>query len=247
MSIFLEYLGYSVEIPHGVTLVGRDLSCSLRFNDPNVSRRHLRLTRRGDEVLIEDLGSMNGTRVNGELVERQRQLHDRDVLDVGGRRLIFRVSDDASASSTRRLAGLEDLSTLVERKPQRPMRATLDGVDRRRQPRRAIELRLVYNSPDLEIEASTRDLSYNGVFVCTQVLEPLDTKCTLTLLIDGGPPLRVGGVVRRVVEHATVEDDPAGLGIEFVDIGEHEKSWIELAMSRLGTTEAIAKVDDLDG
>ena len=246
MSIFLEYLGYSVEIPHGVTLVGRDLACNLRFNDANVSRRHLRFTRRGEQVLIEDLGSMNGTRVNGELIEKQTALKDQDVIEVGGRSLLYRVSDDANAQSTRRLAALEDLSTLVERGPQRQMRATLDGTDRRRQPRRVIELRLVYTSSELEIEASTRDLSYSGVFVCTQVLDPLDTKCTLTMLIDGGPPLRVNGIVRRVVEHATGES-PHGLGIEFLDVGEYEKSWLELAMSRLGATEAIVKVDDVGG
>jgi hypothetical protein len=80
--------------------------------------------------------------------------------------------------------------------------------------------------------------------VCTQVLDPLDTECTLTLLIDGGPPLRVNGVVRRVVEHARSEGEQVGLGIEFRDVGEYERSWIELAVSRLANTEAIARVDD---
>ncbi len=55
-------------------------------------------------------------------------------------------------------------------------------------------------SSELEIEATTRDLSTSGVFVCTQVLEPLGTTCELTLLVDGGPPVHVKGVVRRVVE-----------------------------------------------
>ena len=55
-------------------------------------------------------------------------------------------------------------------------------------------------SSELEIEATSRDLCESGVFVCTQVLEPIGTECQLTILPDGSPPIAVRGVVRRVVE-----------------------------------------------
>jgi hypothetical protein len=101
----------------------------------------------------------------------------------------------------------------------RPMSRTdvrPNPLNRRRHDRQAIELHLVYTSSELEIEAMSRDLSESGVFVCSQVLEPIGTECQLTILVDGGPPIDVRGVVRRVVERARDGDDSIGLGVEFV-------------------------------
>jgi hypothetical protein len=63
------------------------------------------------------------------------------------------------------------------------------------------------------------------------VLEPLGTRCELTLLVDGGPPLHVRGVVRRVVEKEDV-DDSVGLGIEFAKVGPTERAWLESVVAR---------------
>jgi hypothetical protein len=46
--------------------VGRDLSNDIVINDPEVSRRHARLFLQGNNFVIEDLGSTNGTAVNGQ-------------------------------------------------------------------------------------------------------------------------------------------------------------------------------------
>jgi hypothetical protein len=69
------------------------------------------------------------------------------------------------------------------------------------------------------------------VFVCTQVLDPIGTKCTLTFLVDGGPPLKLDGVVRRVVQHE--DADHSGLGVEFSRVGEQEKTWLDALIARL--------------
>jgi hypothetical protein len=116
---------------------------------------------------------------------------------------------------------------------------TLLPEDRRRHERRAMELSLVYTSTELEVEATTRDLSMSGVFVCTPVLDSVGTRCELTLLIDGGPPLLLRGIVRRVIEHAQLGSEPVGLGIEFIEVGLAELRWIELALQRLDTTRPL--------
>jgi len=276
---YLEYGGYWVELPRGDTLIGRDVHCALRFNDPAVSRQHLRIERRGGDVVIEDLGSSNGTLVNGAELAGARKLVDNDRIRLGARELAFRVIDDEAEEqqSTRREVSLATFSQLdathrpttpqphsvgakrSQRCPKcgaavvagdarcascghdwdqvRPRAATLESYDRRGHERVAIELHLVYRSAELEIEATTRDLSNSGVFVCTQVLEPMGTQCELTILVDGGPPVSHGGVVRRVVEQAGSE--PVGLGIEFVAVGDAERRWLDAAVERGNVTQPI--------
>ncbi|MFN7971179.1 MAG: HD domain-containing phosphohydrolase [Acidobacteriota bacterium] len=69
--------------------VGRSAQSSIRLNDDRVSRRHCVLTPRGEECLLTDLGSHNGTKVNGHAVG-EHQLRDGDQIVVGNTMLIFR-------------------------------------------------------------------------------------------------------------------------------------------------------------
>lgn len=254
MPIYLEYLGYCVEVPSGNTVIGRDVRCALRFNDSSVSRRHAQFIRAGDQVELEDVGSTNGTLLNGELIAGRVKVNDRDRIELGGYVLKLLVVDDQEdQQSTRRIASLSDLGSLRNRAsatttPPRPGSSRTRGLtlapeDRRRHERRAMELNLVYTSSELEIEATTRDLSMSGVFVCTTVLDPLGTQCDLTLLIDGGPPLQLRGIVRRVVEREDAGREPVGLGIEFVNVGEPQQKWLELAVQRMDETRPVHMPD----
>jgi pSer/pThr/pTyr-binding forkhead associated (FHA) protein len=78
-----------------VLLIGRHLDCDVRIDSPKISRRHCCVAMAYDRVLIRDLGSKNGIRVNGRLVEEMR-LHPGDELAIGPS--LFRLeaeSDDA--------------------------------------------------------------------------------------------------------------------------------------------------------
>jgi FHA domain len=67
-------------------LLGRDPDCDIRFVDDSVSRRHARLVIRDGAWVIQDLGSTNGTIVNGSRVGRcQLQVGDR--VQLGDQRL----------------------------------------------------------------------------------------------------------------------------------------------------------------
>ena len=281
MRVYLEYLGDSVELPLGETIIGRDVGCALRFNDPSVSRRHLKFVRRAGDVFVEDLGSANGTLVNGRKLAGALRVLDNDRLVIGTRELAIRIpaieekepptlnlSDLSVTDALRARTTTTKVPVTVppplanQRCPRcgaavsaeddecaachykwasfRPQSTTLvnpnplaQPLDLRRHERHELELRILYVSPDLEIEATTRNLSASGVFVCTEVLEPLGTRCELTLLLDGGPPLVVRGVVRRVVEHHDASsDDEVGLGIEFEALGTAERAWLDAAMAR---------------
>ena len=71
-----------------VLLIGRHLECDVRINSPKVSRRHCCLAMAYDRVLIRDLGSRNGVRVNGRSVDESR-LYDGDELAIGP--ILFRL------------------------------------------------------------------------------------------------------------------------------------------------------------
>jgi pSer/pThr/pTyr-binding forkhead associated (FHA) protein len=63
--------------------IGREASNGLAIDDEQASRRHTRVTAEGDHALVEDLGSTNGTYLNGQPIEGQRTLRPGDRLRVG--------------------------------------------------------------------------------------------------------------------------------------------------------------------
>ncbi|HSN91853.1 MAG TPA: FHA domain-containing protein, partial [Anaeromyxobacteraceae bacterium] len=56
---------------------------AVRLADRNVSRRHARLVRQKGDVWVEDLGSLIGTRVNGDRVDGKRKLRPGDIVQIG--------------------------------------------------------------------------------------------------------------------------------------------------------------------
>jgi hypothetical protein len=74
-----------------VTTLGRLPDCDLTLNDANVSRRHAEIRPMGDSFVLIDLGSTNGSKVNGMRVV-QHELADGDELTFGSIRLFFEAS-----------------------------------------------------------------------------------------------------------------------------------------------------------
>lgn len=71
------------EIGKEVTTLGRDITNDIVLNDRETSRHHLRLMRSGDTMTIEDLGSTNGTFVNGKRVSGVTPLQNGDMIGLG--------------------------------------------------------------------------------------------------------------------------------------------------------------------
>ena len=69
--------------------IGRGEERRHHLADPGISRMHARVVREGDDFVVEDLGSTNGTEVNGQLVKRRR-LADGDRVRLGSSTLQFR-------------------------------------------------------------------------------------------------------------------------------------------------------------
>src|SRR3954451_14695013 len=81
--------------------IGRSETCHLRPNSEQVSREHAEFTLEGGTLIVRDLGSRNGTLVNGKaLTTESCTLKDRDLVQVGP--LTFAVSiQDAPAPASR--------------------------------------------------------------------------------------------------------------------------------------------------
>ena len=73
----------SYEITQELTTLGRDITNDIVINDRETSRHHLRLLRSGDSITLEDLGSTNGTFVNGKRVSGVTPLQNGDMIGLG--------------------------------------------------------------------------------------------------------------------------------------------------------------------
>jgi pSer/pThr/pTyr-binding forkhead associated (FHA) protein len=67
----------------GALVIGRDPSAGIVLEDTEVSRRHAQVAPRSSGMVIEDLGSTNGTFVNGEQIEGERSLHGGEKVRIG--------------------------------------------------------------------------------------------------------------------------------------------------------------------
>jgi pSer/pThr/pTyr-binding forkhead associated (FHA) protein len=71
------------ELNKDVISLGRDITNDIVINDPEVSRHHCRLTRTPTGYTLEDLGSTNGSFVNGQRLTGARQLVNGDMIGLG--------------------------------------------------------------------------------------------------------------------------------------------------------------------
>src|SRR4051812_20275029 len=74
--------GLAYDIGDGA-IMGRGDGAEIRLEDPFASSRHARLIRQGSIVVLEDLGSTNGTYLNEELLQGPQPLHPGDRIRIG--------------------------------------------------------------------------------------------------------------------------------------------------------------------
>ena len=101
--------------------IGRAPDCEIHIDDPAVSGKHAMLITILEESFVQDLGSTNGTYVNGESVEK-RELQDGDVVTIGSLELTFhKDEEDEELEQT-----LRDEAELEKTIVVRPGSATYD-------------------------------------------------------------------------------------------------------------------------
>lgn len=106
--------GRIVRLDGGECLFGRRIDCHVHIHDQRVSRRHARIRREGETLQLEDLGSSNGTFLNGRRIQGSARLHHGDEVEIGASRYRVDFADEmvAAAESATVLLG-ESIDTMV--------------------------------------------------------------------------------------------------------------------------------------
>lgn len=117
--------------------------------------------------------------------------------------------------------------------------------ERRAETRQPVLLPLIYESSYMELEGRALDLSRIGVFVESELLDPVGTSCVVLLLPDGQPAVRFEGRVCRVAAKPEREG-VAGMGISFTEVSEAAARWLACTLPS-GTPRRHAAPAGLSG
>lgn len=93
----LRYANTELELPPGEFVIGRSSQCHLTIDDALVSRRHARIVLDKGSLVIEDLGSRNGYRINGVETRERTTLRHLDRVRIGNQDLV--VVDESAESA----------------------------------------------------------------------------------------------------------------------------------------------------
>lgn len=85
----LRFLLQEFDLAPGETVIGRSPECHITIDDPLLSRQHAKIVVSATTATLHDLGSRNGSRVNGRMLVEPQLLHDGDRLRLGTQELVF--------------------------------------------------------------------------------------------------------------------------------------------------------------
>lgn len=90
-AAILEHNGTSTQLRNGRTVIGRSSSSDLQLTDSGISKAHAAINWDGAKATIEDLGSTNGTKLNGSPISRPVALSQDSVIQIGRLQLVFKL------------------------------------------------------------------------------------------------------------------------------------------------------------
>ena len=89
-----------VVLMEGANVIGREPDATIQIDARGISRHHARIVVSQGEAVLEDLGSKNGTQINGHTITGPIRLSDGDEIGVGTARVRFRVASQTSPTET---------------------------------------------------------------------------------------------------------------------------------------------------
>jgi pSer/pThr/pTyr-binding forkhead associated (FHA) protein/tetratricopeptide (TPR) repeat protein len=117
-------------VGEGASVIGRDDSCDIRVDDRKVSRRHAAFRLIDGQPWAEDLGSVNGIRLNGKKINQRAMMLDGDVVQVGGYEVRLKPVTRAAVKARRSDTPAPSDTMGMRVAPPDTARARDDGVAR---------------------------------------------------------------------------------------------------------------------
>lgn len=111
--LFNQALGQVIDLAENST-IGRSVQSHIPVNDPRVSRRHALVRLQDDGFWFFDLGSSNGSYLNGKRVTTAQRLRDGDIIAIGAQKFVFECSRATEADSSLSITE----QTIVEVQPR---------------------------------------------------------------------------------------------------------------------------------
>ncbi len=102
----------------------------------------------------------------------------------------------------------------------------VEGLSKRVTPRQVISVPVIYSSEFLTLDCIARDVGQGGMFIISEILDPVGTLCEITALPDGWPALQFEGDVCHVSTEP-VNGRPAGFGVSFTSRSAPAIEWLE--------------------
>jgi DNA-binding winged helix-turn-helix (wHTH) protein len=99
---------HEVILSSAETVLGRDPTAGIYVDHPSVSRRHARISIASDGVTLQDLGSRNGTFLNGRRVEGSATIHHNSVIGLGPITMVFHVARAPASTQSMSPGGIAD-------------------------------------------------------------------------------------------------------------------------------------------
>lgn len=90
-TALLEYDGTTTQLRKGRTVIGRSSASDLQLSDSGISKAHAAITWDGAKAVVEDLGSTNGTKLDGQPISRPTALSQDSVIKIGRISLTFKL------------------------------------------------------------------------------------------------------------------------------------------------------------
>jgi pSer/pThr/pTyr-binding forkhead associated (FHA) protein len=94
-------VGREIPVNNQEFVIGRGADCDLRLTDDDVSRHHCSIHSSGDEPLLLDLGSANGTFLNGQRIRSQSVLNSGDQISLGAHSYVVLLGDSEPPATSK--------------------------------------------------------------------------------------------------------------------------------------------------
>ena len=140
----------------GKVVIGRMPDCDIKIDNPAISRRHAAVEFQGEGYTLADMGSSNGTFLNGKRVEAPSELKPGDVIGIAKFELLFQ--DDARSEVEKMTGGMDMEATMMvdsEKMAQAFAQVSGDSAPAASGPRKLVVLKGDANVKELPIERDT--------------------------------------------------------------------------------------------